>query len=70
MAQRAIDSAALAHPPRVSYEEWLARPEDARQSEWVDGEVVEFELATIVHQRLVVLLTQLVGLFVTLRGLG
>jgi len=70
MAQRAIDSAALAHPPRVSYEEWLARPEDARQSEWVDGEVIEFMPPKTIHQLIVFLLGKLVGLFVEIQGLG
>jgi Uma2 family endonuclease len=70
MAQRAIDRAALPHPPRVSYEEWLTRPEDAGQSEWVDGEVIEFMPPKTIHQSILVLLGKLVGLFVEIRGLG
>ncbi len=70
MVQRTMESAARAHSSRITYEEWLARPEDARQSEWVDGEVIEFMPPKIIHQLIVVLLGQLVGIYVQLRRLG
>jgi Uma2 family endonuclease len=65
MGQRTTDGVARPPQPDVSCEEWLARPEDARPSEWVDGEGAEFLPPKTIHQAIIVLLTQLVGLFVS-----
>jgi hypothetical protein len=61
MGQRTTDGVARPPRPDVSYEAWLARPEDARPSEWVDGEVVELIPPKTIHQAIIVLLTQSSG---------
>jgi len=54
----------------MTYEEWLAWAPETRQSEWVDGEAIEFMPPTIRHQRVVGFLFTLLRLFVSLRRLG
>ena len=70
MAQRATNGAAQVGRGYVPYEEWLARPEDARQSEWVDGEVIEFMPPKTIHQAILLLLATLVNLYVQGHRLG
>lgn len=56
---------------RMSYDEWLAWDvAEGSMSEWVDGEVIVFMPPKIVHQRLLVWLSALLGLFVRHASVG
>jgi Uma2 family endonuclease len=55
---------------KVSYEEYLAWPEEGVHAEWIDGEIVIFMPSVTVHQKIADLLSQLLALYVKLLGLG
>lgn len=54
----------------VSYEAYLALPDEGRIIEWIDGEVVYHVPPTSYHQIIVILLTKLAGGFIDQLGLG
>jgi Uma2 family endonuclease len=54
---------------RMSYEEYLARPEDTR-AEWVDGEAICLLPPTRVHEQVRMLFSRLLALYVELFDLG
>jgi Uma2 family endonuclease len=54
----------------MTYEEFLARINEAVHAEWIDGEVVVFMPPNDRHQALVSLLDTLLTLFVRIYGLG
>lgn len=57
--------------PRMSYDDWLAWPEaQTRPTEWVDGEVIVFEMPSERHQDLVGLLFILVSWYARKFDLG
>lgn len=57
-------------PLRMSYETWLTSIAENKQSEWVDGEVIEFMPPKRLHQVLVSFLNRVIGLFVEIFDLG
>ena len=55
----------------MTYEEWLVSPEtDGRQSEWVDGEVIDFMPPSVLHARIVGFLHSLLAWYVEAFELG
>ena len=70
MARRTIAGVAGVLAPHVSDEEWLARPEDARQTEWVDGEVILCVPPQTIHALVSALLLRLIAWFVDRKDLG
>lgn len=54
----------------LSYEEYLALPDDGRIVEWADGEVIYHVPPTSLHQTIVVLLARLLGGFIEQLSLG
>jgi Uma2 family endonuclease len=61
-----------AHPARrpLSYEAYLALPDDGRIVEWVNGEIIEHMPPASSHQRLASVLETLLSLYVKRLGLG
>jgi Uma2 family endonuclease len=57
-------------PPKVTYEEFLARSDENTFAEWVDGEVIQMSPASQRHQLLVSFLTSLFQLLVEARQAG
>ena len=57
-------------PGRMTFEEFLAWADEDTWAEWVDGEVVPLTPASTRHQLVSRFLSDLVGNFVLLRGLG
>ena len=55
---------------RMTYEEYLAWAPEGRQSEWVDGEAIEFMATKTRPAELVAFLFSLISMFVSLRRLG
>lgn len=55
---------------KMSYDEYLAWEHEGGLAEWVEGEVILHMAPTDEHQRVVIFLLQLLGLFVNLFGLG
>ncbi len=57
---------------RMSYDEWHAwfDPEAGHYGEWVDGEVIPFEMPKLIHQALLVLLVRLLADHVEDHDLG
>jgi Uma2 family endonuclease len=55
---------------RLSYEEFLEFGEETTHAEWVDGEVIVFMPPSIRHNRLVQLLSTLLGMFAEAFDLG
>jgi Uma2 family endonuclease len=55
---------------RMTFEEYLAWAPETRQSEWVDGEVIEFMPTKARHADLVSFLVRLISYFVDIRQLG
>jgi Uma2 family endonuclease len=62
MAAVASFTEQLTGKPRVTYEEFLALPDDLH-AEWVDGEVVPMPSVSLAHADLVVFLVHLLRLF-------
>jgi Uma2 family endonuclease len=54
----------------MSYEEYLALPDDGRIVEWVDGETICYMPTTPAHQFVVIFLIRLLGDYVQLLSLG
>jgi Uma2 family endonuclease len=54
----------------MSYEQWLAWTGASTQSEWVDGEAIEFMPASQLHQELLWFLVSLLGWYVRTLNLG
>jgi len=54
----------------MSYEEYLALPDESRIIEWVDGEAIFYMPASTSHQKLVLLLALLLGFYVNKFRLG
>jgi Uma2 family endonuclease len=54
----------------MTFEEFLRWTPEGGLTEWVNGEGVQYMSATKYHQRVIVFLIQLLGLFVSLRKLG
>lgn len=54
----------------MSYDEYLAWVEDGNRGEWVDGEVIDFEMPGLFHPRLGYWLTMLLELFAVRLSLG
>ncbi len=63
---------APARPARrsLSYEEYLALPDDGRIVEWVNGEIIRHMPPTPTHQRIASILETLLKLYVNRLGLG
>ncbi|WP_374688053.1 Uma2 family endonuclease [Promineifilum sp.] len=59
-----------AHRERLSYEEYLALPDDGRIVEWVDGKIIEHMPTTPSHQRIVAFLLSLLRAYVFRLQLG
>lgn len=59
-----------AHRERLSYEEYLALPDDGRIVEWVDGEIIEHMPPSMPHQNIVVFLVALLRAYVNKLDLG
>ena len=57
-------------PVRMSYEEWLSWEHTSSVTEWVDGEVIIVPPPSIIHQRIVGLLSTLLSIFVQIHQLG
>ncbi len=57
-------------PPRMTYEEYLALPNEGRLIEWVNGEVIYHMPPLEIHQRIVTYLTRLLGNFIEFMNLG
>jgi len=72
MAQEVIDRLPEAAPPsRMTFEEWLALDGDEGPlTEWVDGEVIVFEMPTELHQALAMFLARLFGDFLEIHPIG
>ncbi|MFL5802040.1 MAG: Uma2 family endonuclease [Roseiflexaceae bacterium] len=51
---------------KISYEEYLAWPEESRQTEWVDGEMIIFMPPVTIHQKIADFFLQLLALYVKL----
>jgi Uma2 family endonuclease len=54
----------------MTYQEWLAMPDEGTQSEWVDGEVIVFMPPTGIHQDIAGFLYILLQVFVRHHNLG
>lgn len=54
----------------IAYEEWRAAAGESRQSEWVDGEVIEFMPTRLAHALASGLLSRLLGWFAERHDLG
>lgn len=63
-------------PPAVvnrsyaTFEDYLAQSSDTRQSEWIDGEIINMPGASYEHQTLSKFLVTILNLFVTQKNLG
>ena len=68
--QPTIQESEPAQPLRMSYETWLTWADENKQSEWVDGEVIEFMPPKRLHQVLVSFLNRVIGLFIEVFDLG
>ncbi len=55
---------------RMSYEEFVAKIDESKHAEWVDGEAIIFMPPTMRHQRLVIFLATLLEIFVQQFRLG
>lgn len=55
---------------RMTFEEYWAWAPETRQTEWVDGEVIEFMSTKMRHADLVSFLNTLISVFVAIPGLG
>lgn len=55
---------------RMSYEEYLALPDDGRRVEWADGEIIRHMPTTPLHQNVVIFLIRLLSGFVDRLNLG
>jgi Uma2 family endonuclease len=55
---------------KMSYEEYRAWPEESRQTEWVDGEMIIFMPPITIHQKITDFLSRVLGLYVELLRLG
>ncbi len=55
---------------RMSYEEYLALPDDGRIVEWVDGEIINHIPTTPAHQNVVIFLIKLLSGFIDRLNLG
>jgi len=65
-----VAEAKRARGERLSYEEYLALPDDGRIVEWVDGEIVRHMPTTPSHQRIVAFLLSLLRAYVFRLQLG
>lgn len=70
-----IDAPILERPPRfrrrpLSYDEYLALPDDGRLVEWVNGEVIYHMPTTPAHQNVVIFLIRLLSGYVLRLSLG
>jgi Uma2 family endonuclease len=55
---------------KMSYEEYLAWPEEGVQAEWVDGEMIIFMPPITIHQKIAGFLYKLISLYAELLNLG
>ncbi len=60
----------LPRPRRMTYEEFLAWADEDTLAEWVDGEVKMYSPASLLHQRTVAFLAQIISAYVESRELG
>ena len=63
------------HPLRMGYEEWLAWANDevrseGLRSEWVDGEVIVFDMPKVIHQRILFFVATLMSMHARRFNLG
>lgn len=65
-----ILSSGSAAPLRMTYEQYLDWEPEGGLAEWVDGEVIIHDMPTREHQRILVFLDRLLGLFVRIFDLG
>ncbi|MCX6045466.1 MAG: Uma2 family endonuclease [Chloroflexi bacterium] len=65
-----LEKIAPSQPLRMSYEDWLVWAGEDKQTEWVDGEVIEFMPPKRLHQALVSFLNRVIGLFIEVFELG
>jgi Uma2 family endonuclease len=70
MAKQVVATAPPARRRTMSYEAWLGWAGASTQSEWVDGEVIEFMPPDTLHQCLVWFLAFLLGWYARARRLG
>ncbi len=55
---------------KLSYEEYLALPDDGRIVEWVDGEIIRHMPTTPLHQNVVIFLIKLLSSYIDRLNLG
>ena len=70
MATLTVPSRPRAGRVRMSYEEYLALPNDGRIVEWVDGELIRHMPASTAHQDIVQFLVAILRYYVNILSLG